>query len=407
LRALAACVCLAAGIAMAQDPPEEWRRPFAAHRVVGNVYYVGTYDLACFLITTPQGHALINTGLRDSAPLIRKSVTDLGFKFEDIRWLLTTQAHYDHVAALAEVQKLTGAKVLATAPDAAVLEDGGKSDFHWGAAYNYAPAKVSERIADGQTLNLGGVELTVHLHPGHTRGSASYALTVKEGGRDYRVLIANIGTINNGVRLTANTKYPAIADDYAKTFASQNKLPCDVFLASHASQYRLHEKYTPGMPYQPDRFVDPEGYRRTVAASEAAYRRQLAAERGDDRSRIEELHRIDRIATMGPDVDVLLGLLDEEVVSLMPGSAPVVGKDAVRQYMTQLSGSAREFETVEYRQEWKDLRIEGDYAFEWGVFHSKLRRRKDGKLSEQSNQVMRVLKRQPDGFWKVFRTIMN
>src|SRR5262249_46723682 len=157
-----------------------------------------------------------------------------------------------HVAAMADMQKATGAKVLATAPDAAVLEQGGKNDFHWGPAYNYAPVKVDERIADGQKLNLGGVELTVYLHPGHTRGSASYALAVHEGRRDYKVLIANIGTINNGVRLTANKKYPGIAEDYAKTFESQKKLACDIFLSSHAGQYRLHEKYTPGMPYQPD-----------------------------------------------------------------------------------------------------------------------------------------------------------
>src|SRR5262245_64546416 len=98
---------------MAQDAPEEWRRPFAAHRIVGNVYYVGTYDLACFLITSPQGHALINTGLSGSGPMIRKSITDLGFKVEDVHWLLTTQAHYDHVAAMADMRKATGAKVLA------------------------------------------------------------------------------------------------------------------------------------------------------------------------------------------------------------------------------------------------------------------------------------------------------
>jgi len=260
------------------DAPADWRRPFQAHRIVGNVYYVGTYDLACFLIVTPRGDALINTGLADSTALIRKSVNDLGFKFEDIRWLLTTQSHYDHVSAMAEIARLTGARVLATEADARLLEDGGKSDFHFGATYNFAPVKVSERLSDGQKLNLGGVEITVHLHPGHTRGSASYSLTVPEGGRNYRVLIANIGTINPGVHLVNNAKYPAIADDYAHTFADQKRLSCDIFLASHAGQYKLHEKYKPGMPYDPNRFVDPEGYRQAVAAAEAAYRKQLAAE---------------------------------------------------------------------------------------------------------------------------------
>jgi metallo-beta-lactamase class B len=272
---------------------------------------------------------LINTGLADSGPLVRKSIADLGFKASDVKWLMATHAHYDHVAALAEMQKATGARVLATAAETPLLEDGGKSDFHLGAAYRFAPVKVDDRLSDGQKVNLGGMEITVHLHPGHTRGAASYSFTVHEAGRDYRVLIANIGSINNGVRLTANAKYPQIADDYAKTFASQKLLSCDVFLASHASQYRLHEKYTPGMPYDPNRFVDPEGYRRAVAAAEAAYRKQLAAERGGDRARIEELHRMDTIAAKGNDL--------------------VLGKAAAGQFMKQFAAAAKEFEAPDYR----------------------------------------------------------
>ena len=150
----------------AAEAPAEWRRPFAAHRVIGNVYYVGTYDLACFLVVTPQGNILINTGLADSAPMIRQSIADLGFKLEDVRWLLTTQAHLDHVAAMAEVKRLTGARVLASQADAVLLEDGGKSDFHFGPEYGYAPVKVDERIGDGEKLRLGGVELTAYLHAG-------------------------------------------------------------------------------------------------------------------------------------------------------------------------------------------------------------------------------------------------
>ncbi len=263
----------------AVQSPEEWRRPFAAHRVIGNVYYVGTYDLACFLIVTPQGNILINTGLEDSPPLIRKSITDLGFKLEDVRWLMTTQAHYDHVAAMAEMKRLTGARVLASQADAVLLEDGGKSDFHFGPEYGYAPVKVDERIADGQKLRLGGVELTAYVHAGHTRGSLSYGLTVHEGGKDYRVLIANMGSINPGVKLLHNARYPEIANDYARTFERQKALACDIFLSSHASQYGLHKKYTPGAAYDPERFVDPAGYRAAVESAENAYRRQLAEER--------------------------------------------------------------------------------------------------------------------------------
>ena len=123
--------------------PAEWSRPFAAHRVIGNVYYVGTYDLACFLIVTPQGNILINTGLPDSASMIRQSMADLGFKLEDVRWLLTTQAHFDHAAGMAEVKRLSGARVLASQGDAVLLEDGGKSDYHCQRAQNQFPFHLS------------------------------------------------------------------------------------------------------------------------------------------------------------------------------------------------------------------------------------------------------------------------
>jgi metallo-beta-lactamase class B len=282
MRARSVFLCGAAAMVLtceAADSPE-WRQPFAAHRVVGNIYYVGTYDLASFLVVTPAGNVLINGGLADSVPLMRKSVADLGFQWKDIRWMLTTQAHYDHVAAFAEIQRTTGARLLATAADAVLLEDGGKSDFHFGAPeFNYAPVNVAERIQDGQTLKFGGTEITVHLHPGHTKGSASYAIPVTEGGRTYRVLIANIGTINPGVKLVGNAKYPGIAQDYAKTFEKQKALTCDIFLSSHASQYGLHRKYASGAAYDPVRFVDPSGYQQAVAAAEAAYRKQLAKER--------------------------------------------------------------------------------------------------------------------------------
>ena len=271
---------LAAVLALgAVEWPAEWSRPFAAHRVVGNVYYVGTYDLACFLIVAPQGDILINTGLPDSAPMIRQSMADLGFKLEDVRWLLTTQAHFDHAAGMADVKRLSGARVLASRADAVLLEDGGKSDYHFGPEYNFAPVKVDQRIGDGEKLLLGGVELTAYLHPGHTQGSMSYGLTVNEGGKAYRVLIANMGSINPGVKLLGNARYPAIAEDYARTFERQQALDCDIFLSSHASQYGMHTKYQPGAAYRPDRFVDPAGYRRAVDAAESAYRRQLAQER--------------------------------------------------------------------------------------------------------------------------------
>jgi metallo-beta-lactamase class B len=262
------------------EPNPEWTKPFPAHRIIGNVYYVGTYDLACFLITTPKGNILINTGLDGSVPMIRKSIESLGFKFADTKILLTTQAHNDHVAGMAEMKRLTHAKLLATDGDAPVLEDGGKSDPLWTTPeYRFAPVKVDEKIKDGQKISLGGTDLVVYYHPGHTRGSVSYGLTIAENSRTYHVLIANMGSINPGTILIGNKKYPAIADDYARTFRDQKRLDCDIFLASHASQYQLHEKWKPGQAYNPDTFLDPAGYKEAVGRAEAAYTEWMAKEK--------------------------------------------------------------------------------------------------------------------------------
>lgn len=270
----------AAALCALAEPNPDWSRPFPGHRIVGNLYYVGTYDLACFFIVTPKGNILINTGIAGSVPLIRASIQSLGFKLQDTKILLTTQAHYDHVSGMAEIKRQTHARLLATDGDAPVLEDGGKSDYLLtGAAYRFPPVVVDARIKDGQRISIGGTQLTAYLHPGHTRGSVSYGLTVAENGRTYHVLIANIGSINPGTILIGNKKYPQIADDYARTFREQKKLACDIFLASHASQYRLHDKWKPGQPYSPETFVDPEGYKAAVAHAEAAYIEYLEKEK--------------------------------------------------------------------------------------------------------------------------------
>jgi metallo-beta-lactamase class B len=171
-----------AACALAQPNPS-WTRPFPAHRIAGNLYYVGTEELACFLITTPGGHILVNTGLQDSVPQIRSGIEQLGFKLHDVKILLTMQAHFDHVAGFAEIQKVTGARVYATEADAPVLEDGGRSDPHLGKSYWFAPVKVSRKLKDGDTVELGGTALHVHLTPGHTKGSVTYSMTVSEAGK--------------------------------------------------------------------------------------------------------------------------------------------------------------------------------------------------------------------------------
>jgi metallo-beta-lactamase class B len=224
---------------------------------------------------------LINTGFPETLPLIESGVEQLGLDFDDVEVLLATHAHFDHVAALAELKRQTGATLMMMEADAVLLEDGGKSDFRFGDSpeTNFEPVGVDQRLKDQQTIALGGVTLTAHHHPGHTKGATSFTLTVRENGRDYRVVIANLGSINPGVTVSGMPKYATIADDYARTFAAQKALPVDVFLASHASQFGMHEKYEPGDTYDANRFVDPQGYLAAVERLERIFREQLARER--------------------------------------------------------------------------------------------------------------------------------
>ena len=258
---------------------EAWTRPFPGHRVIGNLYAVGTYDLAVFLITSDEGHILINTGVEDSTAQIRENIESLGFRLEDVEILLQMQSHWDHTAALAEIKEITGAEMWATAADAPVLEDGGFSDPHFGGRQSFAPVSVDKIIADGDLIELGTTRLTVVETPGHTAGSSSYAMQVSEGGRDYNVVIANMGTINPGKKLVVDPTYPGVADDFAETFRKQKAWDVDVWVAAHGSQYGLHGKYEAGQDYSPDTFVDPDGFLAAVERLEGLYREQLATER--------------------------------------------------------------------------------------------------------------------------------
>lgn len=275
---LAVAVCLGVS-SRAQDNPD-WTRPFPPFRIIGNIYWVGSYDLSTYLITGPQGHILINTGIGDTAQQIKKSVEQLGFKLSDVRILTATHAHWDHVAGIAELKKMTGAALVVSEPEKSLIESGGKTDFRFGdtASSWFAPATVDRTFKDGEAITLGPTRLTAHLHPGHTKGATSFTTDVQENGRTYRVIVANMGSINPGVKVTGMPSYPDIQRDYARTFAAQKAMKIDVFLASHASQFRLHAKYKPGDAYSPDRFVDPAGFLEAVTRLEKAYLEQVRKE---------------------------------------------------------------------------------------------------------------------------------
>jgi metallo-beta-lactamase class B len=255
----------------------DWFEPFPAHKVVGNVYYVGSKDLATYLITTPEGHILINSGFERTVPLIQKSVESLGFKMTDVKIILASHAHSDHVAGHAALQKLTGAKVYVMRGDDKVISSGGKgqylyTDSHW------EPCKVDRVLEDRDEVKLGGVTLVARLTPGHTRGCTTWTWNVEDGGKKYSVVVIGSPNVNPGFQLVNNKTYPEMATDYAKTFEVLKSLPCDVFLGAHGSYYGMVEKYARLKKGKADAFVDPEGYKDYVAQKERTYRKTLASQ---------------------------------------------------------------------------------------------------------------------------------
>jgi len=268
---------------------EAWTKPFPAYKAVGNLYYVGGYDLASFLITTPEGHILINTGAYDSVPGIKKSVESLGFSFADIRILLSMQAHWDHVAGFAEIKRLTGAKLMAHEADIPVLESGGVHQFFntdpfqfskgFGGAV-FEPVKVDRVLKHGSKIRVGTTRLKVHHHGGHTKGASSFTFTTREDDKKIRVAIVNMGSVNTsrGVKLTGMPLFPNIAKTYRRTFKRQKGLKFDVWVSSHASHFNMHDKIKPSDKYNPERFIDEQGYRAKIKLYDNRFRNRLRKE---------------------------------------------------------------------------------------------------------------------------------
>jgi metallo-beta-lactamase class B len=287
---LAAAFLLAAASASAQqakvtpfpEPPSanaDWEKPFPPFKIVGNFYYVGTYDLGCYIINTPEGLILINSGIGRSAPMIKASIEQLGFKYSDIKLILATHGHRDHVGGLGQIQAETGAKMAMNAADADVIASGGAKDYRGDRPQAYLPVRVDQRLKDGDKIGLGGVEITVHHNGGHTPGATSFNFVMPDGGKTYNVWIVNMNGINQGVKLLAGyERYPNIVQDFQHTFDVQKTYMPDIWVSSHAGQFNLHQVYKPGDPYNPARFGDLNAYRAKIAAAEANFKKQLAAE---------------------------------------------------------------------------------------------------------------------------------
>lgn len=252
---------------------------FPGHRVVGNVYYVGSKSLASYLITTPEGHILINSGFEETVPLIKASVESLGFKMTDVRILLESHAHSDHVAGHAAAREATGAKVYVMRGDDKVIASGGEGQYLYTDS-RWKECPVDKVLEDGDKVTLGGTTLVARKTPGHTRGCTTWTWKVKDGDATYDVVVIGSPNVNPGYRLVDNKDYPEIADDFARTFEVLKSLPCDVFLGAHGAYYGMdakYERFKAGMEKNP--FIDPQGYRDYVALKTKEFQKNLESQK--------------------------------------------------------------------------------------------------------------------------------
>lgn len=273
LKYLAMSVVLATGSSAMAD------ELFPGHRVVGNVYYVGSKELASFLISTPEGHLLINSGFEETVPMIRSAVETLGFKMRDIKILLASHAHSDHVAGHARLKEITGAKVFVMRGDDQVISSGGQGQY----LYNDSrwPACMVDRVLnDGDEVKLADVTLVARRTPGHTRGCTTWTWQVADGDKKLSVVVIGSPNVNPGYRLAGNRDYPEIADDFASTFRILKALPCDVFLGAHGNYYGMLAKYEQAQrKSERNPFVDPVGYKDYVELKQKAFEKTLAEQK--------------------------------------------------------------------------------------------------------------------------------
>jgi metallo-beta-lactamase class B len=246
--------------------PEQQRAQFPAHKIAGNLYYVGSQSLASFLVATPEGHILINTNWEDGVPNLRKSVEDLGFDFTDVEIILGSHAHGDHMQGDALVKQLTGGRVMAMAQDVPLLERMRPGDKQH---------PIDGVLEDGDEVSLGGTTLVARLTPGHTPGCTTWTLTVEEGGQSYDVVIIGSMGSNPGFQFVNNPTNPTIADQYRQGFAVLRSLSPDIPLASHPAMYDMVAKHA-RLGQTPNPFIDPEGYEAELDAVEGLFLDVLA-----------------------------------------------------------------------------------------------------------------------------------
>src|SRR4051812_29575828 len=267
--AFVALLALSPTAAHAQANPD-WHRAIPGFKIAGNLYYVGTADLAVYLIATPQGNILINSDFKEDVPAVRQSIEGLGFRYADTKIILISHAHGDHDEAVGLIKSQTGAQLMVMDADVAQVES---------TARGRPGAKVDRVLHDRDTVELGGAKLTARLTPGHTPGCTTWTMQVADGGRALNAVIVGSPNVNPGYVLVGpNRNYPEIAGDYVKTFAILKTLPVDLFLGAHGAYFNLKDKL-PKLRAGTNPFIDPEGYKAYVAERDQAFEKELARQR--------------------------------------------------------------------------------------------------------------------------------
>ncbi len=280
LTVVAALAFTGAARAELSDEERTWNEPVEPFRIAGNVYYVGAREVTSYLIATPAGHLLVDSGFAETVPQVLANVRTLGFDPKDVKWLLISHPHYDHVGGIAELRDTTGAKIAVSAADAEQAKNGGKGDFQWGDRFTYRAFTADRLLQDGDTVALGGTTLVANVTSGHTRGCTSWSTRVTEHGKPLHVVFVCSITFP-GYRLAGNEAYPRIADDYRDTFRRLAGMPADVFLAAHGSFFRLVEKRA-ALCRNPEQnpFVDPQAYRAHVEQKRQEFEQLLREQQG-------------------------------------------------------------------------------------------------------------------------------
>lgn len=284
MRRFAAAVLLAGAAAAvgAQQWPASWTAPQQPVRIFGNVYYVGARGVSAILITSADGHVLLDAPMQENVALVVAGIAALGFRVEDVRLILNSHAHFDHAGGIAELQRLSGARVAARAPSASVLMEGrsGPDDPQFGALPPMPAVRAVQTIADGETLRVGPLALTAHATPGHTPGGTSWTWRSCQDGRCLDMVYADSLTAASadGFLFTRSTQYPTVLRDFEASFATVAALPCDILLTPHPDISNLWQRVASRDQGVADALIDRMACSRLVESARAALRVRLDRE---------------------------------------------------------------------------------------------------------------------------------